>query len=136
MDPILVRKKLLKTLQALFSNEAAFEEYGWELLPPEIYIRMHPQGKPDQKYVVRITFDGFPDEAPSYVFVNPQTKALDGQGCPSMSAYKQDWPGFCLNGTKEFYNRGHSDRRPQWAPEKYPIASVLQEIQVELNKCG
>jgi hypothetical protein len=136
MDPIVARKKLLRALQALFSNEAAFEEYDWELVSPEIYVQMHPRGKLDQKYVVRITFEAFPDEAASYVCVNSQTKALDGQGCPPISAYKADWPGFCLNGTKEFYKKGHPERTPQWTPEKYPIALVLQEIQVELNKCG
>lgn len=134
MDPVLLRKKLLKVLCALFSNEAAFEEYGWILLPPEIYIQMNPRGKPESKSLVRITFEGFPEQAPSYILVNPQTKAVESHIAWPTSAYKPDWPGFCLNGTREFYTKGHPDRTPQWSPEGFPVAAVLQEIQVELNR--
>ncbi|MCI0724485.1 MAG: hypothetical protein L0338_36805 [Acidobacteria bacterium] len=136
MDPVVAQRKLLAALQAFFSHQAEFEEYGWRLEPPIIYIWMHPRGKPDSQYLLRITFENFPDEAPSYVPVNSETRQPRGDAWPSMSAYKPDWPGFCLNGTREFYKQGHPDRQSQWSPETFPVARVLQEIQVELNKCG
>ena len=135
MDQALARRKLLRALQCLFGCTSAFEEYDWHLQPVQLFVSMYLRDKPDAAFLLRIAFDGFPDKAPSYLFVNPQTKKVELGSWPTGAAFKKKWPGICLKGTREFYDQGHPDRRGEWSPETYPVASVLQEIQVELNKC-
>ena len=135
MDQALARRKLLRALHHLFGCTPAFEEYDWQLQPVQLFLSMHPRDKPEEAFLLRITFDSFPDTAPSYLFVNPQTKKVDPDSWPTGRAFKKDWPGICLKGTREFYAVGHPERRGEWSLETDTVASVLQEIQVELNKC-
>ena len=135
MDQALARRKLLSALQGLFGCTSTFECYDWHLQPVQLFLSMYLRSNPDKAFLLWITFDSFPDKAPSYLFVNPQTKKVEPESWPTGTAFKKDWPGICLKGTREFYDRGHPERRGEWSVEAYPVASVLQEIQVELNKC-
>jgi len=130
-----VSEQLLNEAFEDFAASTHAQVYGWKISREDldIFVEMTPRGK-TAKYLLRIRCREFPVEPPSYQFVDPQTKKVDWSHFPKGSAFKKQWLGICINGTREFYQRGHPERRKDWSYGKYPFAAVTQEIQVLMNR--
>ena len=135
MDPEYHQKAFQKAVSSIKSS-MHLKKYNWEIevIGDDIYLKMMLKGNFEKSYILRVRCDNYPQEIPSFLFVNPITKEEDLSFWPNGNAFKKEWPGICINGTREFYQPGkHSERRDRWSPEKYPILQVLQEIQVLLK---
>jgi hypothetical protein len=128
--------KLQEAYEALIANQAAIREYSWEISRDgvNIYVTMRPRKQPHRQFTVRIQCDDFPVRAPSYQFVSPKTLVPDPSHMPKAPGFMPHWPGVCINGTREFYEKGHPERRNDWSFTKYPFATVLQEMQVLIDQ--
>lgn len=126
-DPELSAIKLRKAYDQLMSHPVV-KTYAWEISPldgEEFDVGLRHSVRREEVYLVRIRCDGFP-QPPSYVFVDPHSKQVVH---PQVRGYQRGWPGLCINGTREFYEKGHPERRNRWTYARYPFARVLGEIQ-------
>jgi hypothetical protein len=111
------------------------EPYGWaiERTGLSVYIEMRHRRKPDDAYLLRVAFEDYPRRAPSYVFVDKETKN-PGSWPPNVK-HGSDPPGICTPGTREcieYYHKG--DAKYQWDHNKYTFRFVMMEIQKLLEQ--
>ena len=117
-------------------NSGMSREYSWEFEIEDlvIYIKLSPRNKPSTKYLLRVEFHDFPKKAPSYVFVDINSKKMTREAWPPNVKHGSS-PSICTPGTREFHERLHNnDARYPWSMENYSFLEVLQNIQVMMEK--
>jgi len=118
-------------------GSAMAEAYGWEfdLQGLVVLVTMRPRRRPDNAYLMRVSFDDFPRRAPSYVFVDRQTQDLTAEAWPPDVKHGDPLPGICTPGTREFHEKYHkNDAQYPWDPEKWGLLDTLQRIQALMEK--
>ena len=129
-----------ETIEAKMDEQVAdiqkvAEGFGWTIEKNglRVFIEMRHRRKPDQIFLNKITFEDYPRRAPSYVFVDRETK--NPGGWPPKVKHGSEPPGICTPGTRECIENYHqNDRKYQWDPQKYPVRKVLMEIQKLLEQ--
>lgn len=98
-----------------------------------VFVAMCHRRKSDHIFLLRVSFDDYPQRAPSYVFVNGDRQTPGGW--PPKVKHGSNPPGICTPGTREcieHYHRG--DAKYQWDPNMYTFRFVLMGIQTMLEK--
>lgn len=125
MDDELSKELMMEQVEALRASPLP-ERRGWTVEVDGFDVSVSiPSPKDDEKYVVVVNFDDFPEQPPSYQF--------DGEwpNCPDIKPNK----GVCIHGTREFYNEfGHDERRSEWDHETYTLTLTLEKIQHLMRK--
>lgn len=129
MDLETVRAKAQAQVDAARSS-AMVREYGWSFGEHVIvYTTMRHRRRPDRAYVLRTVFDDFPARAPSYVFVDPETKEMTPGAWPPNVKHDDPLPGICTPGTREFHEKYHlNDEKYPWNPERFSFLDTTQRI--------
>jgi hypothetical protein len=137
-DPEITKAKLKEELEAVLALQDTVAYHQWKIVPEEltVYVTMHPRNAPNKKYLARFTYDDFPQRAPAFTFVDPDTRKEGKEFWPRhgafISATNREPPQLCIAGVREFHESLH--REKPWSPECYPLAKVLESIQAELTK--
>ena len=138
MDSAISRAKLGEQVGEVLALKAIVAFHGWVLEVDDlrVFVTMHPRSLPSKKYTARFGFDAYPQRAPSFAFVDPQTRAEGKQFWPPhgefSNASNRQPPQLCIAGIREFHEILHRDL--PWDPERYPLQKVLESIQAELTK--
>lgn len=138
MDPQTVRESFQKEIDSIRSSSLC-KAFKWEF---EInieeylaYLIMMPRKAEDRRYLLRIKFDDYPQRAPSYIFVDNNTKEERVDVWPPGIRHSGPPPGICTPGTREFHEHLHkNDARHQWDADKYKISNTLMQIQLLIDK--
>jgi len=108
---------------------------GWEFEVQELtaYVTLAPRRQRDRRFVLRLTFEEFPARAPSYMFVDRQTRQPTSEASPSGVTHPEG--GICTPGTREFHERFHrNEAQHPWDAEKYTVLDTLHRIQQLMEK--
>jgi hypothetical protein len=133
MDAETVRAKMMKQVDAARQSGMA-GEYGWRFeVDAErhtAFITMRDRRRPKRTYVLRTVFDDFPARAPSYVFVDAQTRESTPDAWPPNVKHGDDaLAGICTPGTREFHEKWHlNDATWPWNPDRLSFLDTLQRI--------
>lgn len=134
MDAETVRAKMCAQLdQARLSGIA--RACGWEFETQELaaYITLVPRRQRDRRFLIRLTFEEFPMRAPSYVFVQPETKQSAPEAWPPGVMHSEE--AICTPGTREFHERLHkNDAEHPWDADRYTVLDTLHRIQQLMEK--
>lgn len=137
MDHETVRAAMMKHIEAVQGSSMAME-YGWgelELDTLTVYVTMSPQKNPDQEFLLRIEFDDFPRRAPSFIFVDYESREVKDDAWPNKLNHDRNNPGICTTGTRECHEHYHkNDAKYQWDEKRYGVLSTLQMIQNLIDK--
>jgi hypothetical protein len=137
-DPEISKAKLKVELEAVLALQATVAYHQWEIVIDGlmVYVTMHPRNAPNKKYLARFTYDDFPQRAPAFTFVDPDTRKDGKEFWPKHgefnNAVNRQPPQLCIAGVREFHEILH--REHPWSPERYPLAKALESIQAELTK--
>lgn len=142
MEVALLKKHLDEQIDQLLSMSGITEHYDWTIeVETTVYITMHPKKYPDKKFTAKLKCDRYPMRAPSFQFIDNNTKNEGAQSWPQGSPFQaavsrnQALPQLCIAGIREFHEGCHAgDAAKPWIPEKYPFVKTLEAIQVELDK--
>lgn len=138
MDPEISKKQLKAEVDAVLALQDTVAYHRWEIVTDGlmVYVTMYPRRSPSKKYVARFAYDNFPQQAPAFTFVNPETRGEGKEFWPRHgefnNAVNRKPPQLCIAGVREFHEMLHRDY--PWSPERYPLAKVLESIQAELTK--
>lgn len=138
MDIETSREGMGQELSRLQSSKLALQA-GWEISHEDllVFVGMRSRRAPGQFYLLRASFDEYPKRAPSFVFVDPDTKAPSDSAWPPGVRHSADPPGICTPGTREFHEHFHKNE-PQhaWDRVKHTLLATVHEIQRLLDTCG
>jgi hypothetical protein len=104
---------------------------GWEIEQTglAVNVAMRPRSGKGASFLLRATFEDFPRQAPSCIFVNSKTQQPSDASWPPNVRHGAAPPGICTPGTREFHDHYHQhDRQYPWSAEKYPFLQTLMEI--------
>lgn len=138
MDPEISKAKLRKEVEALLALQATVSHHRWEIVIDGliVYVTIYPRNMPKKKYLARFIYDDFPQRAPAFTFVDPETRREGKEFWPKHGAFNnalnRQPPQLCIPGVREFHEILH--REHPWSPECYPLVKVLESIQAELTK--
>lgn len=143
MDPELSKHYFDEQVSRVQSLKGIIEHYGWTISVEgfDVYVTMHPRKYPEKRFLARLRCNEYPKRAPSFQFVDPATRQEGAQYWPSVGPFQaaisrsQSQPQLCIPGIREFHEGCHAtDSSRPWLPEKYSLAKILQDVQVELDK--
>jgi len=130
-------KEIFQTEIHSIINSKICKAYGWEfdvhLDNFLAYVKMSPRSKKETKYLLRISFDDYPQQAPSYVFVDLETKAEEEKAWPPKIKHSEPPSGICIPGTREFYKNIHKTGY-DWDYSKQTLFRTLQNIQILIDR--
>ena len=109
--------------------------FGWtfEIHDLMVYVILRPQQRRERAYLLRVIFEDFPARAPSYVFVDSDTKQITPGAWPPNVKHGSD--AICTPGTREFHENLHrNDAQYPWDSNKYTFLKTLREIQKIMDK--
>lgn len=112
-------------------QSAMIDDFGWvfELEDLTVYVTLRHRRRPEHFYLLQVAFDEFPRRAPSYVFVDRETKQKTPDAWPPNVQHGSQPPGICTPGTREFHEHLHrGDAQYAWDPDRYSFLSTLHEI--------
>lgn len=133
MDTDTVRQKMREQLDQA-RDSAMTKEMGWNFEDEfTTYITLRPRNQPDKSYLLRIQFDQFPKRAPSFVFVDAQTKAESDSAWPPDMRHGGT-QGICIEGTREFYEQiHHNDAQYPYNPATYSFLDTLHRVHLMME---
>jgi len=143
VDPELSKYYFNEQVSKLQSLQGIIEHHGWTINIEgfDVYVTMHPKQHPDRSFLVRLRCEEYPKRAPSLQFVDPSTRREGAQYWPQGGPFQaavsrsQSSPQLCIPGIREFHEGCHAaDSSRPWLHEKYSLATILQCVQVELDK--
>lgn len=136
MDPDTVRAKMVAQEDQAQSSAMA-NVCGWtfEIQDLIVYVTLRHRRRPDCVYLLRATFDDFPKRAPSYVFVDRNTKEITPEAWPPGVKHSDNPSSICTPGTREFHEHLHrGDARYPWDAERFTFLSTLHEIHLLMER--
>ncbi len=138
MDQEITEAKLKEQVEAVFELQSIINYYRWEIITDglTVYVTMYPQNASNKRYLARFTYDDYPQRAPTFTFIDSETKREGVEFWPKHGAFNsavsRKPPQLCIAGIREFHEGLHKEF--PWIPEKYPLGRVLESIQAELTK--
>jgi len=138
MDPETSRSLFTEQLQCAQTSALA-KAFGWqfEANDDRVFVLMRGRGEGKPTHLLRVTFDDFPARAPSYQFVDPKTKEAAGCVWPPNLKCREDIPGICTPGTREFHEHYHkNDAQYPWDYKTLTVLNTLAEINRLLERSG
>lgn len=94
------------------------------------FFSMRPRLAPDHLFLLRVWFDEFPRRAPSYVFVDRESRRLSESAWPPGVRHSADPEGICTIGTRECHEHYHkNDRKYVWSDDERCVLQTVAEIQ-------
>ena len=121
--------------QARTSAMAGVLGWGFEIDELTVYVTLTRKIEPDHTYLLCACFDEFPRRAPSYRFVDPDTKGDGPDAWPPgvmHSPYK-----ICTPGTREFHEELHKDdAQYSWDADRYTVLATLRMVQRLMDAGG
>lgn len=130
MDLETVRVKMTAQIDQT-RHSAMAAAFGWifEIEDLTVYVTLRHRRRSESVYLLRVSFDDFPKRAPSYVFVDRNTRQITQEGWPPGMKHSDNPPKICTPGTREFHEHLHqNDSQYPWDPERYTFLSTLSEI--------
>lgn len=130
MDQQTIEAKMATQLQEA-QRSAMTKVFAWEYEVSGLvtYIRMRPRKHLDRSYLLRVSFDDYPQRAPSYVFVDATSRQLSDGAWPPGVKHSDPLPGICTPGTREFHEKYHAgDAQYPWSEQRYSFLDTLQRI--------
>jgi len=118
MDDELSKAKMSDQVDRLEATSLV-DRNGWTVRVDgmDVSIDMTVDGT---EYSLKVNFDNFPQQAPSYQF--------DGEWPNHVRGIDSN-KGICIDGTRECYtNYNHNERADDWDPEKYDLPSMVHKI--------
>jgi len=143
LDPELSGHFFQEQVAKLQSLTELSEHHGWvtNIEGFDVFVTMHPKKHPEKTFLARVRCTEYPKKAPSFQFVDPNTKQEGAQYWPNAGPFQaaisrsQSQPQLCIPGIREFHEGCHaSDSSRPWSYEKYPIVEILEAVQAELDK--
>lgn len=139
VDPVLARISLQADLER-FGDVREAEGWGispWPLTDTSFYVTMKSI-LDGEAYMVRVLWDGYPEEPPSVKPVNPDTKdSNDMRAWPVCDGFRlPPTADLCLNITREgfaLHPDWARDSRYRWESSGNPAQRVLFALQDHLN---
>lgn len=139
MDDEISKAKMRQQVDSVRSVEQIVAYHGWEFSEEglQLFVALKPRAKPDLRFIARLSYDGFPQRAPSLTFVNPETKEPGTDFWPRQApaftkAVRRQPPQLCIEGLREFHEQLHQER--PWNPEIHTLGRLLESMQAEINK--
>lgn len=119
MDDKVSKKKMDSQIEEL-KNSSLPDEYGWELKKDGLNLFVDiPSPKNGKQFTLKVNFEDFPQQPPSYLFVD---------GWPEATDIRED-KGICILGTREFFTEfGHEDREDSWDFKQHTLVNTLHKI--------
>ena len=136
MDKETVRTKMVAELDLARSSRLA-DAFGWtfEVDQLDVFVKMSPRRKRDQACMLKVNFDDFPRQAPSYVFVDLETRTTTVQAWPPGIKHGSQPDGICVAGTRECHAHYHkNDAKYAWEATKWQFLSTLHDIHRLMEK--
>ena len=136
MDPETVTAKMREQVDQAQAS-AMYRAFGWqfEIDDLRVYITVTHRRAPHLSYLLRVSFEDFPQQAPSYVFVDQKTKEMTENAWPCGVKLNDSLPGICTPGTREFHSKYHrTDAQYPWDPGRYPFLDTLSRIHQLMEK--
>ena len=102
---------------------------GWEIEVDEllVYVSLRSQSDATRVYLLRADFSDFPLRAPSFTFVDPETRHRRADAWPPGVAHSGE--KICTLGTREFHEDLHkNDAQYRWDSERYPFLQTVRMI--------
>lgn len=130
MDIETIRAKMAAQVSQA-SQSAMASVFGWVFEGQDlvVYATLRHRRRPESTYLLRVVFDEFPRRAPSYVFVDHETKQMTSGAWPPNVRHGAEPLGICTPGTREFHEHWHrGDAQHPWDPERYTFLATLQGI--------
>lgn len=124
-----VRKIKVEKVAEEIRNSTYAKELGWKISVNELLLFVQlPHRKNGQTYLLRLDFAGFPEHAPSYTFVDQESKEVsnDDKWPPKVNTHQKK---ICIPGTREMEIIHPNDNKyVPWNQKKYPILWTIREI--------
>ena len=111
--------------------------FGWNIAVDELdaFVKMATRKRPEKEFLLRINFEDFPRQAPSYVFVDPKTRAPKADAWPPGVKHGATPDGICIAGTRECHSHYHrNDAQYAWDASERTVLSTLTEIHRLMEK--
>jgi hypothetical protein len=105
--------------------------FGWVVEEDglDVYITLSPRRRRDEVFLLRVNFVDFSRRAPSYVFVDRETRQPGDSAWPSGVRHGASPPGICTLGTRECHEHYHkNDRQYEWRPDERSVLRTIAEI--------
>lgn len=130
MDLETVRAKMASQVgRASKSAMARIFAWTFEMEDLVAYVILRHRRRPEQAFLLRVSFDDFPRRAPSYVFVDRQIRQITGACWPPGVKHDDALPGICTPGTREFHEKYHlNDAQHPWDAERFSFLDTLMRI--------
>lgn len=139
MSALLARACLDRDLLAV---EAAAEEWKWTIVrPPEadsLLVTVSIASRiDDERYWLRLRCDGYPDQAPDIVVIDPETGRVDVKTAwPNCEGFRADSRDICMPICRAgfvLHPAWAQDPVWRWSSEGNPLMRVLEQIQLRLD---
>ena len=130
MDTETSQAKMLEQV-CVAKKSAMARELGWvfESSGLRLYLMLRPRKRKNLSFLLRATFDDFPQRAPSYVFVENGSKEMTGAAWPPDVRHGADPPGICTPGTREFHENYHvNDQQYPWDSLEFYVLGTIKRI--------
>lgn len=130
MDIETVRAKMMEQVETAIQSSMTCA-FGWvfEVHDLVVLVTLCPRCKRDRVYLIRIAFEDFPKQAPSYLFVDRETKQIKADAWPPNVGHGNPPTAICTPGTREFHQHLHrNDAQYAWDPKRLTVLATLHEI--------
>ncbi len=134
MDVETVQVKMMAQVNEARQRKMA-EVFAWvfEVDGFIAYTTLQPRGRAEPKYLLRVSFDDFPRRAPSYLFVDRETRQVTDAAWPPNVRHGSN--GICTPGTREFHETLHcNDAQWPWDPDRFSFLDTLQRIHQMMER--
>ena len=110
MDEATVKAKIAAEIDRVLCSKLPVA-FGWTIDINELdaFVTMSPRGKSEQDYLLKVNFDDFPRQAPSFIFVDVQTRSPCLEAWPLGVKHGGQPDGICVAGTRECHSHYHKN---------------------------
>ena len=107
----------------------------------DIFIAMQLKKRHQDRFLVRLRCDDYPQRSPSLQFIDPTSRETGHLYWPQVGPFQaainrsQEMPQLCIPGIREFHEGCHAgDAGNPWIPEKFPFIIIIENTQTLLDK--
>jgi len=120
---------MVQVNRAASSGMARAVGWSFEIEDLVLYVPLRHRRRSEHTYLLRVTFEEFPRRAPSYVFVDRQSKEVTEAAWPPGVNAGVRFPE-SVRRHSEFHEKYHAnDAQYAWDAERYTFLDTLLRIQ-------